>query len=536
MMFIRSTQCSGMTARGWNGKRIPLVSRPRLRWVCGRFVCVVLTLALLAGPSAAFAALGFGPPEPLNSWAATDLNVIGGDSAVELATDGAGTWIAVWTWTDFNVTEDYDIAFARSVDNGATWSVSAPLNTNWLPDSGDDWYHDVATDGAGTWIVVWTSDNDLGGTIGSDEDILVSRSVDNGATWSAPAALNAHAATDSGTTHDSRPQVLNAGTAGWVAVWESHETLGGTIGSDKDLLMAWSTDGGVTWGSPTPFNSDAATDSLNRQDSTVHVTRGAGGYWVAAWMSYDILGGGTGSDWDIFVCRSTDDGTTWSSPTPLNTDPMTDIAWDMRPHVSTGGAGNWVVAWNSDSDLAGGIGSDEDILMSRSADNGATWSVTAALNTNAATDSGTDDYPRLVFDGAGMWLAVWHSSQNLGGSIGSDDDIFVSRSTDSGATWTAPVALNANARTDTGSDGGPCLVQGASGRWLAAWTSTDDLGGTIGTDPDILYSMSDSLEEPEVPAASALGLLSAFCVLAAAGILRSARQPRRRERCRPAPG
>jgi hypothetical protein len=391
-----------------------------------------------------------------------------------------------------------------------------------MVDSSDDWYHDLATDGAGTWVVVWSSDNDLGGTIGSDEDILVSRSVDNGATWSAPAALNAYAATDS--THDGRPQLLHAGTAGWVAVWESNETLGGTIGPDRDLLMAWSTDGGVTWSAPTPLNSDAASDSLYRDDRTAHVARGAGGYWVAAWMSHDALGGGTGSDYDIFVSRSTDDGTTWSPPTPLNTGAMSDIAEDFWPHVSTDDAGNWVVAWNSDSDLGGTIGLDEDILMSRSTDNGETWTVTTALNTNAATDSGTDDDPRLVFDGAGTWLAVWGSSENLGGSIGSDDDIFVSRSTDSGATWTAPVALNANARTDTGGDGGPCLVQGASGRWLAAWTSMDDLGGTIGTDPDILYAMSDSLEEPEVPAASALGLLSAFCVLATGAILTSARR------------
>ena len=56
------------------------------------------------------------------------------------------------------------------------------LNTNAGSDSGHDWYAQVTTDRVGNWVAVWDSTDTLGGTIGSDADILVSRSADAGAT------------------------------------------------------------------------------------------------------------------------------------------------------------------------------------------------------------------------------------------------------------------------------------------------------------------------------------------------------------------
>ena len=106
--------------------------------------------------------------------------------------------------------------------------------------------------------------------------------------------------------------------------------------------------------------------------------------------------------------------------------------------MTTDGAGHWVAVWASDDSLGGTIGTDDDILVARSTDNGATWTAPAALNTNAATDSGYDEEPQVTTDGAGHWVAVWHSDDSLGGTIGTDWDILVARSTDNGATWTAP--------------------------------------------------------------------------------------------------
>jgi Neuraminidase (sialidase) len=144
-------------------------------------------------------------------------------------------------------------------------------------------------------------------------------------------------------------------------------------------------------------------------------------------------------------------GATTSAITPapavLNTNAPTDSGADEYPQVTSDGAGNWVAVWHSVDDLEGTIGTDDDILVARSTDNGATWTAPAALNTNAATDSGDDEYPQVTTDNGGNWVAVWHSDENVGG-IGTDYDVLVARSTDNGATWTAPAALNTNAATD----------------------------------------------------------------------------------------
>ncbi|MBW2383278.1 MAG: hypothetical protein JRG92_06570 [Deltaproteobacteria bacterium] len=59
----------------------------------------------------------------------------------------------------------------------------------------------------------------------------------------------------------------------------------------------------------------------------------------------------------------------------------------------------------------------------------------AALNTNAASDSGWDTHPQVTTDGVGNWVAVWNSSDSLGATIGSDFDIFFATAT---ATATGP--------------------------------------------------------------------------------------------------
>ncbi|MGB2984614.1 MAG: sialidase family protein, partial [Phycisphaerae bacterium] len=88
-------------------------------------------------------------------------------------------------------------------------------------------------------------------------------------------------------------------------------------------------------------------------------------------------------------------------PEPLNTNAASDTGWDWRPQLTTDGAGNWVAVWESYENLGGTIGTDYDILFSRSIDNGANWSPPAALNTNAASDSGGDRFPQLTTDEAG---------------------------------------------------------------------------------------------------------------------------------------
>jgi hypothetical protein len=477
-----------------------------------------------------------------------------------VTTDGSGHWVAVWRSDDSlgsTIGTDSDILVSRSSDAGATWTAPAALATNAATDSGADVYPQVTTDAVGSWMAVWQSNENVGGTIGTDADILIARSSDAGANWTAPAALASNAETDSG--GDWGPQVTTDAAGNWVAVWYSVDALGGAIGTDRDILFATgsgpdidgdglsdgaevnvygtdpddpdsdgdglndgaevnvhgtdpldpdSDDDGfsdgdevivgadpndpnstlVGFGPVAALNTNAATDSGH--DYFPQVTTDGAGEWVAVWRSTDSLGSTIGSDDDILVARSGDAGATWSAPAALNTNAATDSGGDYNPQVTTDGAGNWVAVWRSNDTLGGTVGADFDILVSLSSDAGATWTAPAALGTNAATDSGVDYSPQVTTDGAGNWVAVWYSNDTLGGPIGADFDILVSLSSDAGATWTAPATLNTNAAADSGHDYFPQLTTDRAGGWVAVWRSDDSLGGTIGTDADILVARS----------------------------------------------
>ena len=112
----------------------------------------------------------------------------------------------------------------------------------------------------------------------------------------------------------------------------------------------------------------------------------------------------------------------------LNTNATSDSGTDALPQVVTGGNGTWISAWHSDDALGATIDTDLDIIFARSTDNGTVWTSPFPLNANAATDIGADQWCRLATDGQGTWVAVWQSSDSLGSTIGSDWDILVSRS------------------------------------------------------------------------------------------------------------
>ena len=402
-------------------------------------------------------------------------NLVPGPYTVCEVWDKGGPWAQISTGILSVIVSDKGVLHYGTV---------TPLNTNAESDAGYDLYPQVATDGSGNWVAVWRSQEDLGG-IGTDYDIFVSRSTNNGATWTAPDVLNTNAATDSGI--DNTPQVTTDGAGSWVAVWYSTENLGGAIGTDYDIFISRSTNNGATWTAPEVMNTNAASDS--GQDYAPRVTTDGAGNWVAVWCSGENLGGTIGTDSDIFVSRSTDNGATWTAPAPLNTNATSDSGDDINPRVNTDGNGNWVAVWHSKENLGGAIGTDSDFFVSRSTDNGATWTASVALNTNAASDVGTDYAPQVTTDSAGNWVAVWYSQEDLGG-IGTDYDIFVSRSTNNGATWTAPVALNTNAASDVGTDAAPQVTTDSSGNWVAVWASAENLGGAISTDYDIFISRS----------------------------------------------
>src|SRR5262249_39697584 len=155
----------------------------------------------------------------------------------------------------------------------------------------------------------------------------------------------------------------------------------------------------------------------------------------------------SGSDNDILVARSLDGGAHWSIPIPLNANAGSDnMANDYVPRLALDDDGHCVAIWESTAIPAQPAQPSQRtvntfILTARSLDNGAHWSLPVPLNGDYAGTSGYGTYPTIATDRQGNWVAVWENV-NFQDPANQDGDLFVVRSADNGANWSSPSVLN----------------------------------------------------------------------------------------------
>jgi len=466
-------------------------------------LCFVIITGCMTLP--AFAELDLSNVGPLNSNAATD---IASDNNPTITTNDDGMWIAVWSSgqdPDTASVGDSDIWFARSTNAGATWSTAARLNTNAATDSAtsEDLQPQIACY-ASTWVVVWISTDTLGDTVGDDYDIFFSQSTDNGATWSAPEALNSYAGSD--TSIDMQPKIVfSRGTISskFVVAWESDNSLDDTIGVDNDIIYSISNDLGETWSAAAALNSNAATDS--GIDYAVALAANDSGTVHAVWNSSETLGDTIGNDRDIFLARSLDQGATWQLLRVLNDSAAEDgDSQDFTPSIVSNGGARWVVMWESTYDIDGEIGVDKDLFLASTSDNGDGWTFWGAAMPNAgqfksAKTGGPNDDSGVMLSyskAIGAFIAVFVSTADIPTpfplsdtqpNIETDFDLLISYST-RGTSWSQPEPLHPLFHADNRFDELPSLVPDSEGNVVALWRSTNSLDNSIGNDADVLYT------------------------------------------------
>ncbi len=409
-------------------------------------------------------------PATLNTNAAIDTNI---DSLGSIKGDGAGNWVAVWhLWFEGGnePTSQNDIAHlmvARSSDNGATWTAPALLVANGDTDGFVDTAPELATDGAGTWIVVWARDVDADDNTYS-YDYYRSRSTDNGATWSTPALLDNIAGFD-GITF---PDIATDGTGNWVALWQGNAF-------DFDVRVAHSIDNGVSWSAPSTL-----TDTTFSEGNARIASDGAGN-WLAVWNGPSENQSGDPFEPDILVSRSTDNGATWSTPGAVSPNADDDTVFEDEPNIATDESGNWIVVWSA---IDTPFGNDKDVFSATSTDNGLTWTAPVPVNANAATDIHSDYSPDIVTDGAGNWIASWNYFTR------SD---FIARSSDNGATWGPDTTVYVDATLHSqGTPTPPHVTTDGAGTWMVFWEFIADVLADD-SDVEIYYTRWNNILEPD---------------------------------------
>lgn len=281
-------------------------------------------------------------------------------SGPQITTDSSGVIYVVWESDTLNM----GVLFSRSTDGGATFSAPMILSTNTAGSVGPE----IAVDLSGGVSVVWEDDNQ--GTA----DVSFSHSADHGATFSAAKSLSLNVG------NSVTPQVGLDSTGNINVVWANNSP------SHFDAFFARSTDKGATFS--TPKNLSSGTGDAK----TPQIAVDAGGNIDVVWADNTP----PVSNADIYFARSSDGGTTFSSPQNISN----DSGLSGNPWLTVDAGGNIDVAWEDNTP------GNQDIFFARSTNSGASFSTPL----NLSSDTGLSLAPDMAADKTGNLNVAWQDS------------------------------------------------------------------------------------------------------------------------------
>jgi len=218
----------------------------------------------------------------------------------------------------------------------------------------------------------------------------------------------------------------------------------------NDETSAYSTDGGQTWTLvDLPATSGAASGCsakglASRYDLGCEMAIGKDG---TVHVVYDTITCGVNSCSceQMFYSRSTNGGQSWSSPVQVRNFNLVAFSNDSTPPAqdqrgigpfgaievdNSGGACDGTL-YAAFGDHTGGGAATSDVWLSKSTDNGNTWS--SAIKVNDDSTSNTQFHPFLIVDQSnGNPVIAWHDTRNDPNN--EEVDIYAARSSDCGAS------------------------------------------------------------------------------------------------------
>lgn len=265
-----------------------------------------------------------------------------------------------------------------SNNNGTTWTnstvaIGSTLDKNhlWIDNS-------PASAFEGNLYSSWTT---LGGA--SNGEIQIVRSTNNGTTWTTP--LNISPAIAAG-SHNQGVNIQTGPNGEVYAVWAVYDAW---PARENALGFAVSTDGGNTFGAATrihnnirgirwqpgfsgalanPHGKNMRTNSFPCMAVDISGGPNNGNIYVV-WTNHGVPGVNTGTDISVYMMRSTNGGTTWSTPTRVNQDPIGNVQyfpWITCDPVT----GDLSVIFYDDRDTGA---AQAEAWVATSGDGGTTW-------------------------------------------------------------------------------------------------------------------------------------------------------------------
>ena len=428
-----------------------------------RILLILGAGALLAVAVATLARSGDGPAQASRSSAglsaATPTSAQDIPEEVFRAASGAATWMMPQM-------EDRGEATSPTPEQAGRgpFAPAAVLGASDILVNGDSGFQNETTLAVlGSTICAGYNDSSAGGFSG------LSRSPDLGLTW-----------TDQGGIGQSGDPVLTVHQASGVFYYAELASIGGATA----IGVARSTDDCTSF--PTMADASPATstppDLQDKPWIAVDNTGGArDGHVYVCWTRFvDFFPGPPTSD-EILISRSTDGGITFADEQVIS--PPTDN-FPFGCHIDIGPNGEVYVTWADRNVVV-----DFPIRFRRSLDGALNWDPIVQVNTSPIRHPGID---RVVNCGAGgirltlngdirMLHGSWMAADTTGGPfdgniyivwahdpVGATDnsDVFFSRSTDGGLTWTVEVQIAGGSETDQFE---PFVEVGGQGAVSIAW-------------------------------------------------------------------
>lgn len=312
-----------------------------------------------------------------------------------------------------------------------TWTPAVEVSTG----TGRAMAHQIAAAPDGSLTAVWQRND------GTDEWLESAVSSDNGLTWTAPAVISGP------DNSDSAPQIVIDSSGMRTVVWSRNAEI--TVSRSAD---------GLTWTAPLVISPPPPPSYtyVNSFDPQLDVR--ADGTIAVVWHSIGVLVvGGSAFPGSSFVSGARFDGTTWT--TGVISAPAGDI---VQPDVAFLPSGDAVAIWSAE-DLT-------SVMTSVSTDGGATWAAPTTISGPGLQSGSGGASVRLLLDTGGRIVAHW--SARFGGQRVAQ----VSTSAD-GSSWSTPVTFTpAIADSDSAT-----IAAAPDGTLHAVWIDNTASAGVVRT-------------------------------------------------------